>query len=96
MERGGRAGAPEVKALAPETQSVKKFPAPLRKKRWPGFLCTTESSSAKNFHKEDRSSEGLLEDFLLRNLCGGFFLLVKRMIRVFANFSTLCREPTRV
>lgn len=25
-----------------------------------------------------------------------FFLLVKRMIRVFANFSTLCREPTRV
>lgn len=54
MEMGGGAGALEVRMLAPETRSVKKFPAPLRKK-CPG----------KEFCKEDGSSEGLLADFLL-------------------------------
>lgn len=66
MEMGGGARALEVKALALETQSVKKFPAPLREKK-----ALAEVSAhhrlllCKEFSKEDGSSEGLLGDFVL-------------------------------
>lgn len=63
---------------AGDSKVWKSFLALREKKRWLGFLCITDSSSAKNFHKEDGSSEDFLEDLLLWNLCGGFFFFTAK------------------